>query len=182
MTRLIEQTSKIAVGLPDVPGAEIGPLASFAHRDRVEQFVAMGREDGGQVAIGGARPANPKLRGGAFYLPTVITGLDNRARLCQQEVFGPVLCVLPFADEKDLIAQANESAYGLAAGIWTADYQRAWRVARALEAGTVWINTYKQLSIAAPFGGFKDSGVGREKGIHGMRLYQQVKSLYWAVE
>jgi acyl-CoA reductase-like NAD-dependent aldehyde dehydrogenase len=93
-----------------------------------------------------------------------------------------VLCALPFEDEADLVAQANDSAYGLAAGIWTGDYQRAWRVARALEAGTVWINTYKQLSIAAPFGGFKDSGVGREKGTGGLRLYQQTKSLYWGLD
>ena len=100
---------------------------------------------------------------------------------CQQEIFGPVLCVLPFEDEEDLLLQANDSAYGLAAGIWTADYQRAWRVARRLEAGTVWINTYKQLSISTPFGGFKDSGLGREKGIDGMRLYQQQKSLYFGL-
>ena len=84
--------------------------------------------------------------------------------------------------EGDLVAQANDSAYGLAAGIWTGDYRRAWRIARALEAGTVWINTYKQLSIAAPFGGFKDSGVGREKGIGGLRLYQQAKSVYWGLD
>jgi betaine-aldehyde dehydrogenase len=182
LARVVEQASKIKVGLPDAPGSQIGPIASFAHRDRVEEFVALGRNDGGRIATGGTRPNNPELQSGAFYLPTVVTGLDNRARLCQQEVFGPVLCVLPFADEKDLITQANDSVYGLAAGIWSADYQRAWRVARALEVGTVWINTYKQLSIATPFGGFKDSGVGREKGINGMRLYQQVKSLYWTVE
>jgi len=80
------------------------------------------------------------------------------------------------------VQQANDSAYGLAAGLWTADYQRAWRVARKLEAGTVWINTYKQLSISTPFGGFKDSGIGREKGIGGLRLYQQPKSLYWGLD
>jgi len=182
LERVIEQTSKIKVGLPEVSGSNIGPLSSFAHRDRVEQFVALGREDGGKVEVGGARPREPELKNGAFYLPTVITGLDNRARLCQQEVFGPLLCVLPFADEEDLIAQTNDSAFGLAAGIWTADYQRAWRVARAIEAGTIWINTYKQLSIATPFGGFKESGIGREKGISGMRLYQQVKSLYWGMD
>ena len=85
---------------------------------------------------------------------------------------------MPFEDEDDLIAQANDSAYGLAAGIWTRDFARAWRVARRLEAGTVWINTYKQLSISTPFGGFKDSGIGREKGVGGMRLYQQAKGIY----
>ena len=92
-----------------------------------------------------------------------------------------VSAVFALGNEDDLVRQANDSAYGLAAGIWTADYRRAWRVARRLEAGTVWVNTYKQLSIAAPFGGFKDSGVGREKGIGGVRLYQQAKSVYWGM-
>ena len=114
-------------------------------------------------------------------MPTIVSGIDNAAQIVREEIFGPVLCVLPFDNEADLIAQANDSAYGLAAGIWTADYKRAWRVARALEAGTIWINTYKQLSIAAPFGGFKESGIGREKGITGMRLYQQAKSVYFGL-
>jgi betaine-aldehyde dehydrogenase len=108
-------------------------------------------------------------------------GLANTASVVQQEIFGPVLCILPFDNEENLIAQANQTVYGLAAGIWTADYKRAWRVARALEAGTVWINTYKQLSIAAPFGGFKDSGLGREKGVQAIRNYQQAKSIYWSM-
>jgi acyl-CoA reductase-like NAD-dependent aldehyde dehydrogenase len=88
------------------------------------------------------------------------------------------LCVLTFEDEDDLVRQANDTVYGLAAGVWTADYKRAWRVARRLQAGTVWINTYKQLSISTPFGGFKQSGMGREKGTGGLRLYQQTKSIY----
>jgi len=92
-----------------------------------------------------------------------------------------VLCVLPFDDEDNLIAQANDTAFGLASGIWTANYQRAWRVARALETGLVWINTYKQLSIATPFGGFKESGIGREKSVTGVRLYQQSKGIYWSM-
>ena len=99
----------------------------------------------------------------------------------REEIFGPVLCALPFDDEDDLIAQANDTVYGLASGLWTSNYPRAWRVARALEAGVVWINTYKQLSIATPFGGFKNSGIGREKGVGGMRLYQQTKGIYWSM-
>jgi betaine-aldehyde dehydrogenase len=170
------------VDLPDTPNAQMGPLASFAQRERVERYVALAKAEGGEIATGGTRPHEPHLREGAFFLPTVVDGLRNSATACREEIFGPVLCVLPFDDEDDLVAQANDSAYGLAAGIWTADYQRAWRVARRLEVGTVWINTYKQLSIAAPFGGVKDSGVGREKGIGGLRLYQQAKSLYWALD
>ncbi len=168
--------------LPDAPGARFGPLSSFAHRERVERLVASARAEGGAVVTGGARPQQQQLAAGAYYLPTVIGGLSNAAGVCQQEIFGPVLCALVFDDEDDLVRQANDSAYGLAAGIWSADYRRAWRVARRLEAGTVWINTYKQLSIATPFGGFKDSGIGREKGVGGMRLYQQAKSLYFGLD
>ena len=168
----------LRVDLPDAPGAQMGPMASFVHRDRVAGMVDAARAEGADILCGGTPPDDAALRGGAFYLPTLIGGIDHRATIAQQEIFGPVLCVLPFDDEDDLIAQANDSAYGLAAGVWTADYRRAWRVARRLEAGTVWINTYKQLSIATPFGGFKDSGIGREKGIGGLRLYQQSKGIY----
>jgi betaine-aldehyde dehydrogenase len=180
--QLVALTEKLRVGMPTDPTVDLGSLSSHQHRDRVESFVALAREEGAAVATGGRRPDDPSLADGAFYLPTILTGLTNRARVCQEEIFGPVLCVLPFDDEADLIAQANDTAFGLACGIWTADYRRGLRVAREIAAGTVWINTYKQLSIAAPFGGFKDSGLGREKGLSGMRLYQQAKSIYLATE
>jgi betaine-aldehyde dehydrogenase len=178
---VLERAQSLRVDLPDASGAQMGPLGSFAHRERVERYVAAARDEGGEILAGGARPTDRRLADGAFYLPTVVAGLTNAASVCREEIFGPVLCVLAFDGEDDLVRQANDSEYGLAAGIWTADYQRAWRVARALEAGTVWINTYKQLSIATPFGGFKHSGIGREKGIGGLRLYQQSKSLYWGL-
>ena len=180
--RVLDKLSSIAralrVDLPDAPGAQMGPIASFAQRTRIEQMVDAARTEGAKIVCGGARPSEPRLGKGAFYQPTIVSGIDNRASIAQQEIFGPVLCVMSFDDEDDLVAQSNDSVYGLAAGIWTRDFPKAWRVARRLEAGTVWINTYKQLSIATPFGGFKDSGVGREKGLTGMRLYQQAKSVY----
>src|SRR5690554_2932597 len=179
---LVERANKIKVGLPDVAGSEMGPLASFAQRKRVEHYVAAARAEGGEILTGGKRPEAPELTNGAYYLPTIIGGLDNQATCVREEIFGPVLCVLPFDDEKDLVAQANDSVYGLASGIWTGNYQRAWRVARALQTGLVWINTYKQLSISTPFGGFKESGIGREKGITGVRLYQQSKGIYWSMD
>ena len=152
---------------PMLPAPRWGPIASFAHRDHVARLVDAARAAGARILTGGNAPADPSLAQGAFYLPTIIDGIDNDAAIAQQEIFGPVLCILPFDDEDDVIGQANDSVYGLAAGIWTRDYKRAWKVARALEAGTVWINTYKQLSISTPFGGFKESGFGREKGVTG---------------
>lgn len=178
LDKVLAAVRALQVDLPDAAGAQMGPIASFQHRDRIASMVDNARADGAQVLCGGARPPQTHLATGAFYLPTVVTGVTNGSGIAQQEIFGPVLCVLPFDDEENLIAQANDSLYGLAAGVWTSDFARAWRVARLLEAGTVWINTYKQLSLATPFGGFKDSGLGREKGIGGLRLYQQSKSLY----
>ena len=181
VAKLSAVARSLKVDLPDAAGAEMGPLATFAHRDKVAGMVEAARAAGADILAGGARPGGQALERGAYYLPTLIGGIDNHAAIAQQEIFGPVLCMIPFDDEDDLITQANNSCFGLASGVWTRDYQRAWRVARALEAGTVWINTYKQLSIATPFGGFKDSGIGREKGVSGMRLYQQPKGIYFGM-
>lgn len=178
---LVERTRAVRVGLPEDPDVQVGPLISEAHRDKVAGYVDLARAEGGRVCAGGGRPEDPRLASGWFYQPTVIDGLDFQARVCQEEIFGPVLVVLPFEDEADVIAQGNGTAFGLAAGMWTRDYARAWRVARELEAGSVWINTYKQSHIATPFGGFKDSGIGREKGLHGLRLYSQVKSIFFGM-
>ncbi|WP_374468382.1 aldehyde dehydrogenase [Ferrovibrio sp.] len=180
VARLCEAVRKLRIGTPDAVDTDLGPLASMAHRERVEGYVALARNDGGRIAAGGKRPDHLDCERGAYYLPTIITGLSNEARVCREEIFGPVLCVIPFDNEADLVRQANDTVYGLACGIWSPDFKRAWRVAEAIEAGTVWINTYKQLSIAAPFGGFKESGLGREKGLTGLRLYQQTKSIYIA--
>ena len=176
-----ERAQKARVAAPDDPAVEVGPLASFRHRDKVVRHVREGLRQGGNVLAGGAAPDGDIYAHGAYYQPTVIEGLSHDARLCREEIFGPVLVVLPFRDEADLIAQANGTSYGLACGIWTESFKRGWRVGRALEAGSVWINTYKQSSISSPFGGFKDSGIGREKGVDGLRLYAQVKSMYFGL-
>ncbi|MBL0142377.1 MAG: aldehyde dehydrogenase [Betaproteobacteria bacterium] len=181
VAELVERTKKVRVGMPDDPKTQMGPLVSSGHRDKVARYVEIARQEGGRVLTGGAIPGDPALARGCFYLPTVIEGLPNGARACQEEIFGPVLVCLPFEDEADVIAQGNDTVYGLAAGMWTADYARAWRVARELEAGSVWINTYKQSHIATAFGGFKASGIGREKGYHGLRLYSQVKSVFFGM-
>lgn len=182
LSLLVERSRRIRVGLPERPDSDMGPLASFTQRERVERYVAAALAEGGEILIGGQRPDAEELAQGAFYLPTIIGNLDNQATCVREEIFGPVLCVLPFDDENDLIEQANDSVYGLAGGVWTSNYQRAWRVARALQTGLIWVNTYKQLSISTPFGGFKESGLGREKGVSGMRLYQQSKGIYWSMD
>ena len=181
MDRLAHGAAHLRVGDPADERTQMGPLITDRHRDSIESYVAMGVHDGGQVRSGGVRPDVKGLPNGYFYTPTIIEGLDNNARIAQEEIFGPVLVAIPFDDEDDLIAQANDSVYALAAGIWTRDYKRAWRVARAVQAGNVWINTYKQFSISTPFGGWRDSGLGREKGRLGILQYMEQKSVYWGL-
>ncbi|SFC13095.1 aldehyde dehydrogenase (NAD+) [Cupriavidus sp. OV038] len=181
MDRLAAAAARLRVGDPADERTQMGPLITDRHRDSIESYVAMGVEDGGQLRTGGMRPDVAGLANGYFYTPTIIEGLDNHARICQEEIFGPVLVAMPFDDEDDLIAQANDSIYALAAGIWTRDYKRAWRVARSVQAGNVWINTYKQFSISTPFGGWRDSGLGREKGRLGILQYMEQKAVYWGL-
>jgi betaine-aldehyde dehydrogenase len=181
ISKIMERARALHVDLPDATGAQLGPSASFSQREYVEKMVEGARQEGAEILIGGARPTDPRLAKGSFYMPTIVAGITNKWNIAQHEIFGPVLCAMPFDNEDDLIEQANDTVFGLAAGIWTADYKRAWRVARALEAGMIWINTYKQFSTASPFGGFKDSGLGREKGLQGIRTYQQVKTLAWGM-
>ncbi|MFG2884207.1 aldehyde dehydrogenase [Streptomyces sp. NPDC048297] len=176
---LVERVRKLRVGPGTAPGTQVGPLVHHRHRDAVAAYVDLAREQGGRVLCGGAVPEGEAYQDGAYYLPTVIDGLPNTARVCQEEIFGPVLIALPYDDEDDLVRQANDSVYGLACGIWTRDHRAAWRLARRIEAGTVWINTYKQFSISTPFSGMKDSGLGTEKGRDAIRAYQRQKSLYW---
>ncbi|MDR2154204.1 MAG: aldehyde dehydrogenase [Burkholderiaceae bacterium] len=179
LSRLSEGANALRVGDPASERTQMGPLISASHRQNVERYVALGVSEGARIRTGGARPRGPEFDRGYFYTPTILEGLDNRARTSQEEIFGPVLVALPFDDERDLIEQANDSVYALAAGVWSRDFKRAWRIGRAVQAGTVWINTYKQFSISTPFGGWRDSGLGREKGREGIFQYMEQKSLYW---
>src|SRR5690606_31799861 len=124
---------QLRVGDPARESTQLGPLITPAHRASVERYVAQGLEEGGQLLCGGARPEGPEYAQGNYYLPTIFEGLSNTARTCQEEIFGPVLALLPWTDEADLIAQCNDSVYGLAAGIWTQDARRAWRLGAALQ-------------------------------------------------
>ncbi|RKR54518.1 betaine-aldehyde dehydrogenase [Yokenella regensburgei] len=180
MARLLELTRGLRIGNPFTEGTHVGPLINQKHRRSVMDYVALAQQEGGRVLCGGEVPADPQLAGGSYFQPTIIEGLNNQARTCREEIFGPVLVAMPFRDEAELIAEANDSVYGLAAGIWTRDSGRALRLSEQLEAGTVWINTYKVFSVSTPFGGFKESGLGREKGIQGLKAWMQQKSVYLA--
>ena len=180
--RLLAGARALRVGDPALETTQMGPLVSGSHRAGIEKYVQLGLDEGGALLTGGARPAadnNGINSSGYYYQPTVIEGLGNGARMCQEEIFGPVLALLPWSDEADLLAQCNDNVYGLASGIWTRDYKTALRIGRALDTGTVWINTYKVFSIATPFGGTKQSGVGREKGRASIAEYMTQKSYYW---
>ena len=179
--RLLAGARALRVGDPALEATQMGPLVSGAHRESVERYVALGLAEGGQLLTGGARLAGSLYERGYYYPPTVIEGLPNGARMVQEEIFGPVLALLPWDNEADLIAQCNDNPYGLACGIWTRDYRSAWRLGAALQTGTVWVNTYKQFSSSTPFGGVKLSGTGREKGRLGILEYTTQKSYYWGL-
>jgi len=179
LTRLAEGANALRVGDPASERTQMGPLITAKHREGIERYVDLGVAEGGRIRTGGVRPHGDGYDRGYFYKPTIIEGLDNSARISQEEIFGPVLVAMPFDDEESLIAQANDSVYALAAGIWSRDFKRAWKLGRAVQAGTVWVNTYKQFSVSTPFGGWRDSGLGREKGREGIFQYMEQKSVYW---
>ena len=179
VARLADAAKNLRVGNPASERTQMGPLITAKHRESIERYVALGVSEGGSIRTGGVRPQGADFDQGYFYTPTILEGLNNQARIAQEEIFGPVLVAMPFDTEDELIAQANDSLYALAAGVWSRDFKRAWRVGRAVQAGTVWVNTYKQFSVSTPFGGWRDSGLGREKGREGIFQYMEQKSMYW---
>jgi len=174
----VERTKRITLGDPSSLASEMGPMATTDQLRKVQGFVDSAISDGAELVYGGNRPDAPELRQGWFFTPTIFDGVRNDMYLAQEEVFGPVLGVLTFHEEEELIALANQTRYGLATGLWTNDIKRAHRVARDLKAGTVWINTYRAISYASPFGGYKHSGYGREIGLEAIREFTQVKSVW----
>jgi acyl-CoA reductase-like NAD-dependent aldehyde dehydrogenase len=173
VTRFSDAAGKLKVGDPLEPETQVGSLVSQAHRDRVHGFVEKGREEGAEVVIGG-RPTDGN---GAFYPPTVIAKVDNAMSVAQEEIFGPVVTVIPFEDEKDAIRIANDVRYGLMATVWTGDPAKGHRLARRIKAGTIGINMPYTAFPGIPFGGYKQSGFGRELGLETLELYLETKSV-----
>ncbi|WP_405831194.1 aldehyde dehydrogenase family protein [Streptomyces sp. NBC_01176] len=172
---LAAYAGRLTVGDPREPGTVVGPVISAAHRDRVEAYVELGRKEGARVVAGGERP--PRDRG--FYVaPTLLVDCTADMRVVREEIFGPVVVVVPFDDEEEGIALANDSDYGLIDYVWSGDVARAFRVARRLRAGGVGINTVGR-NMEAPFGGFKKSGVGRDVGSYALHAYSEVQALVW---
>jgi aminomuconate-semialdehyde/2-hydroxymuconate-6-semialdehyde dehydrogenase len=176
--RLVERVEAMRVGDPAAEGTQVGALISLAHREKVEGYVQLARDEGGTIRTGGERPelAGP-LSEGAFLRPTVVTGLAPSCRTATEEIFGPVVTVHPFDSEAEALEQANGVRYGLSASVWTRDLSRAHRVSAALETGMVWVNTWLLRDLRVPFGGLKDSGVGREGGRYSLEFFSESRNV-----
>jgi len=172
---LAEIARRIRIGSPFDPNIHIGPQTSADQRNKTESYIALGLESGARLLAGGKRPEG--LERGYYVSPTVFVDADNRSRLAQEEIFGPVTAIMPFDDEEEAIALANDTSYGLVGGLWTSDVGRAHRVAARIESGLVSVNTFRPVHYMLPYGGYKLSGIGRENGFEAMRAFTETKTV-----
>jgi acyl-CoA reductase-like NAD-dependent aldehyde dehydrogenase len=177
---LVERAQKIVIGDPLDFTTDLGPLVSRGQVETVERYVKLGRDEVGEPVVGGSKPTGlaEGLDTEAFFQPTIFTGVDNKAKIAQEEIFGPVLCVIPYDTDDEAIAIANDSIYGLAGGVQSTNIERAQSIADRMRTGTVWVNDYHLIDPQRPFGGYKQSGIGRELGVEGYNVYRQVKHVH----
>ena len=178
VARLLAISKDAKMGNPAEPGIQVGPVATKPQFDKVMEYLAIAKAEGATCVLGGNSRTGPGYGAGQFVEPTIFTNVHNTMRIAQEEVFGPVLSVIKFKDEEDAIRIGNDIRFGLAAGVWTKSLHRAMFMSQKLRAGTVWINNYRSTSFTTPFGGFKDSGIGREGGVEAVKEFLDVKSVW----
>jgi acyl-CoA reductase-like NAD-dependent aldehyde dehydrogenase len=178
MDKFLEKAKRIQVGHPLDWETRMGPLSSKEHLEKVHSYVDIAKAEGGEVLAGGEILSDGEYAKGFYHQPTVIAAKDNSARICQEEIFGPVVSVLKFSDEDEAISIANDTIYGLAAGFWTTNLRRALRLPRKLQAGSIWVNQYNMITPYTPFGGYKQSGFGRDLSKYAIDGYTQIKNVY----
>jgi aldehyde dehydrogenase (NAD+) len=176
--RLVDFARTAKMGNPMSLDTQVGPVTNPPQFRKILDYIDIARGEGAKPVLGGGKATRPECGEGWFVEPTIFTGVRNSMRIAQEEVFGPVLAVIPFRDEEDAVAVGNDVVYGLAAGVWTQSMRRAVTMAERLQAGTVWVNTYRAVSYLSPFGGYKRSGLGRESGQEMIKDYLQVKSIW----
>ncbi|MEA2577905.1 MAG: hypothetical protein QOD78_1493 [Chloroflexota bacterium] len=173
-----EATRKVKVGDPSDDATEVGTLVSAKQRDRVKDYIEIGLGEGATIVVGGTAPEDPALADGAYLLPTVFDGVDNDMRIAREEIFGPVVSIIPFDTEEEALRLANATPYGLSGSIWSRDIGKALRAAKALQAGVISVNSNSSVHTEAPFGGYKMSGIGRELGMSALDLYTETKNVF----
>jgi acyl-CoA reductase-like NAD-dependent aldehyde dehydrogenase len=176
VARLVDFMRDVRLGDPTMPDTQIGPIATRPQFEKILSYIAIARDEGATCVLGGK--SRPDLGAGQFIEPTIFTNVRNDMRIAQEEVFGPVLAVIPFEDDAEALAIGNDVAYGLAAAVWTRDLKRAMTMAEKLQAGTVWVNNYRATSFTSPFGGYKESGIGRESGSEAIKEYLHTKCVW----
>jgi aldehyde dehydrogenase (NAD+) len=176
--RLLTLAKTARMGDPLDSSTQVGPITTLPQYEKVLDYIRIAKEEGAVCRLGGKRGGRSECGSGWFVEPTVFTGVKPEMRIANEEVFGPVLSIIPFEDEEEAIRIANGTVYGLAAGVWTTSMRRALTMSERLEAGTVWVNTYRAVSYMSPFGGYKRSGIGRESGVEAIREYLQTKSVW----
>ncbi|MEB3286471.1 MAG: aldehyde dehydrogenase family protein [Vampirovibrionales bacterium] len=176
--KFLEKAKAIQIGLPEDKATDMGPLVSKKQQERVLNYIEIGKKEGATCVLGGNAPEDPKLTKGHYVSPTVFINVDNKMRIAQEEIFGPVISILSFKTPEEAIEIANDSIYGLAGAVWSKNDEKALSVARQLRTGTVWINDYHLISEKAPFGGYKQSGIGRELGEEGLLEYTETKHIH----